>query len=69
MSLPAASLAWIASRPGVTSVIPGARSVGQASANVEAAGLLEDGFDLDSFDALVHEVYDDLLRESVHPHW
>ncbi len=69
VSLPAASLAWIASRPGVTSVIPGARNVRQATANVEAAGLLDGGFDLDSFDALVHEVYDDLLRESVHPHW
>ncbi len=69
VSLPAASLAWIASRPGVTSVIPGARDVAQATANVEAAGLLDDGVDLDSFDAVVHEVYDDLLRESVHPHW
>ena len=69
VSLPAASLAWIASRPGVTSVIPGARNVGQARANVEAAGLLEEGFDLETFDAVVHEVYDDLLRASVHPHW
>jgi aryl-alcohol dehydrogenase-like predicted oxidoreductase len=69
VSLPAASLAWIASRPGVTSVIPGARNVEQVSANVEAAGLLDDGFDLDAFDGVVHEVYDDLLRASVHPHW
>ncbi|MDQ7991843.1 MAG: aldo/keto reductase, partial [Propionicimonas sp.] len=37
VSLPAASLAWIASRPGVTSVIPGARSAAQATANAKAA--------------------------------
>jgi aryl-alcohol dehydrogenase-like predicted oxidoreductase len=69
VSLPAASLAWIASRPGVTSVIPGARSVAQATANAEAAALLDGGLDLETFDAVVHEVYDDLLRQSVHPHW
>lgn len=70
VSLPAASLAWIASRPGVTSVIPGARSVRQATANAEAAGLLDDErFDVDAFDVVVHEVYDDLLRASVHPQW
>ena len=66
---PPATLAWIASRPGITAVIPGARSVAQASANAEAAALLDDGFDLDSFDTVVHQVYDDLLRESMHPHW
>jgi len=69
VSLPAASLAWIASLPGVTSVIPGARNIGQATANVHAAELLGQGFDLAAFDALVHEVYDGLLRESVHPSW
>ena len=69
VTLPAASLAWIASRAGVTSVIPGARNVTQAQANVDAAALLEGGLDLDAFDVVVHEVYDDLLRESVHPHW
>ncbi|NHA67803.1 aldo/keto reductase [Phycicoccus flavus] len=69
VSLAAASLAWVASRPGVTSVIPGARNPEQARGNVEAADLLDGGLDLDAFDAAVHEVYDDLLRESVHPHW
>lgn len=69
VSLPAASLAWIVSRPGVTSVIPGARDARQAAANTEAAGLLDDGFDVEEFDVVVREVYDDLLRESVHPHW
>lgn len=69
VSLPAATLAWIASRPGVTSVIPGARNVGQARANAEAAALLEDGFDIDAFDAVVHEVYDRRLRAAIHPQW
>ena len=67
--LPAATLAWIASRPGVTTVIPGARNADQASANTAAAALLDGGFDLAAFDAAVHEVYDDLLRASVHPNW
>ena len=67
--LPAATLAWVASRPGVTSVIPGARNVAQARANADAAELLDGGFDLVAFDAAVHEVYDDLLRSSVHPLW
>lgn len=67
--LPAASLAWAASRPGVTSVIPGARNPGQAAANAEAARLLDGGFDIDAFDAVVHEVYDRLLRAEIHPQW
>ncbi len=69
VSLPAATLAWVASRPGVTSVIPGARNVEQATANVAAADLLDDGFDVEAFDRVVREVYDELLRESVHPQW
>ena len=69
VSLPAASLAWVASRPGVTSVIPGARTPEQARSNVAAADLLADRDLLTSVDAAVHEVYDDLLRAAVHPHW
>jgi aryl-alcohol dehydrogenase-like predicted oxidoreductase len=69
VSLPAAALAWVASRPEVTSVIPGARNVAQARANAEAAELIDGGFDLAAFDAAVHEVYDDLLRSAVHPLW
>ncbi len=70
VSLPAASLAWIASLPGVTSVIPGARNVAQAQSNAEAAMLLEsETFDLAAFDAVVHDVYDRRLREAIHPLW
>ncbi|MEV4688009.1 aldo/keto reductase [Microbacterium sp. LWH3-1.2] len=72
--LPAATLAWIASRPGVTSVIPGARSVQQAEANAAAGALLDSaledaGFDLAAFDRVVHDVYDRDLRDAIHPLW
>ncbi len=66
VSLPAATLAWIASRPGVTSVIPGARTVAQAKVNAAAGA---QGIDLSAFDAAVHDVYDRLLRAEIHPHW
>ncbi len=68
-TLPAATLAWIASQPGVTTVIPGARTVEQAESNAEAASLLDSGFDVDAFDAVVREVYDRRLRADIHPQW
>lgn len=73
VSLPAATLAWIAAQTGVTSVIPGARNVAQATSNADAAALLgadvESGFDIDAFDAVVRDVYDRDLREAIHPLW
>ncbi len=69
VSLPAATLAWIASRPGVTSVIPGARNVRQAESNAVAAALLDEGFDLAAFDRAVRDVYDRDLRAAIHPLW
>ncbi len=73
VSLPQATLAWIAALPGVTTVIPGARNVRQAESNADAAALLDastaDGFDLAAFDAAVHEVYDRHLRAAIHPQW
>ncbi|MEZ3160927.1 aldo/keto reductase [Microbacterium sp. BWT-B31] len=76
VALPAATLAWIASRPGVTSVIPGARNVRQAASNADAASLLDSaaaqvdgGFDVSAFDAVVRGVYDRDLREAIHPLW
>ncbi|MFE1645378.1 aldo/keto reductase [Microbacterium sp. P01] len=72
VTLPAATLAWIASQTGVTTVIPGARNVDQATSNAEAARLVEDaasGFDVQAFDAVVHEVYDRDLRAAIHPLW
>ncbi len=69
VSLPAATLAWIASQPGVTSVIPGARTVAQARSNADAALLLDEGVDLTAFDTAVRRVYDRDLRAAVHPLW
>ena len=69
VSLPAATLAWIATRPGLTSVIPGARNVRQAESNAAAAALLDDGFDIASFDAVVRDVYDRRMRAVIHPQW
>lgn len=67
VSLPAASLAWIASRPGVTSVIPGARTTTQARSNAAAGSI--DPADLDTFAAAVVDVYDRRLRADIHPQW
>ncbi|MDT3331656.1 aldo/keto reductase [Microbacterium sp. KSW-18] len=67
VSLPAASLAWISSQTGVTSVIPGARTTAQATSNA-AAGLI-DAAALDTFAAAVVDVYDRRLRADIHPQW
>jgi aryl-alcohol dehydrogenase-like predicted oxidoreductase len=69
VTLPAATLAWIAAQPGITSVIPGARNVAQAQSNADAAALLEGGFDIGAFDAVVRDVYDRRLRGAIHPLW
>jgi aryl-alcohol dehydrogenase-like predicted oxidoreductase len=59
------ALAWIAAQPGVSSVIPGARSAEQARANA-AAGALELP---DGFGSAVQELYDREIRASVHERW
>ena len=79
-----AALAWVAQQPGVTTVIPGARTVAQAVSNADAAALLDaeaqdrpfedlgfeiDGFDLQTFDELVRDDYDRRLRADIHPLW
>ncbi len=68
LTLPAAALAWVASRPGVTSVIPGARSVAQAQGNAVAGELVGEA-DLTVFEDAVADVYDRLLRADIHPQW
>ncbi|MET0448624.1 MAG: aldo/keto reductase, partial [Aeromicrobium sp.] len=60
-----AAIAWIVAQDGVTAAIPGARSVTQARSNATAAQVSLPG----SFDTGVHEIYDRLLREAVHPRW
>jgi aryl-alcohol dehydrogenase-like predicted oxidoreductase len=60
------ALRWIIQQPGVTSVIPGARSVEQARANSAAASLAP--LPLPTLEA-VRELYDRRLRASVHHRW
>ena len=56
----------VVQQPGVTSVIPGARSPEQARANAAAGELPPLG---DDFLAAVADLYDRELREAVHPRW
>ncbi|MFJ1750752.1 aldo/keto reductase [Streptomyces sp. NPDC088116] len=60
------ALRWIIQQPGVTSVIPGARSVEQARANSAAADLAP--LPRPTLD-VVRELYDRRLRASVHHRW
>ncbi len=61
-----AAIAWVAQLPGVTSVIPGARSVRQAESNA-AAGLIPPLGE--AFDRGVRTIYDDAFRAEVHDRW
>lgn len=61
-----AALAWVAQLPGVSTVIPGARSVTQAQANAAAGSVAELG---EAFTASVRELYDRRFRAAVHPRW
>jgi aryl-alcohol dehydrogenase-like predicted oxidoreductase len=60
------ALRWILDQPGVSVVIPGARNPAQARGNAAAADLAP--LPASTVDA-VAAVYDDLIRESVHPRW
>ncbi|GAB7003675.1 aldo/keto reductase [Nocardioides sp. AN3] len=60
-----AALAWVASLPQVSSVIPGARSTDQARSNA-AAGSIEVP---PGFDEAVHRLYDTYFREAIHDRW
>ena len=61
-----AALAWVAQQPGVTTVIPGARTVAQAKANAAAGELPPLGKE---FLADVQELYDRMLRAQIHDRW
>lgn len=61
-----AALAWVAQLDGVSSVIPGARTVAQAEANAVAGSLPPLG---DAFTTGVRDIYDRLLRAEIHPRW
>jgi aryl-alcohol dehydrogenase-like predicted oxidoreductase len=60
------ALRWIIDQPGVSVVIPGARSPDQARANAASAALSNlSGEQL----AAVAEIYDELIRPQVHGRW
>ncbi len=61
-----AALAWVARLPGVTTVIPGARTVDQARANAAAGEVPPLGSE---FMAAVRELYDRRLRAAIHGRW
>ena len=61
-----AALAWVCQRPGVSTVIPGARNAEQARLNAGAGTLPPLG---DAFHAGVCDLYDRHFRETVHPRW
>jgi aryl-alcohol dehydrogenase-like predicted oxidoreductase len=60
------ALRWILDQPGVSSVIPGARTPEQARANAAAAGLAP--LD-DTARAAIRELYDERIRPLVHDRW
>jgi len=60
------ALRWVIQQPGVTTVIPGARSTSQAEQNAEAAGLPP--LPQASLDA-IERLYDRYFRATVHDRW
>lgn len=65
-SMPAFALRWIIDQPGVTTVIPGARTPRQVRGNAAAAAL--DPLTSDQLTG-VADVYDRLVRPHVHSRW
>ena len=61
-----AALAWVAQQPGVSTVIPGARSIEQARSNAAAGSLAPLPAD---FLAAVTALYDRSIRAQVHGRW
>ena len=64
LTAPVAALAWLAQLPGVTTVIPGARSVAQAQGNASAGSF--EGLDITP---QVTELYDSYFRNEIHDRW
>jgi aryl-alcohol dehydrogenase-like predicted oxidoreductase len=61
-----AALAWLAQLPGVTTVIPGARSVRQAQSNASAGSVPQL---TPEFTEQIRDLYDRRIRASVHDRW
>lgn len=64
-SMAQAAIAWVAAQDGVTTVIPGARSVEQAQANAAASSVAPGA----GFDDGVRWIYDHYFRDAIHPRW
>jgi aryl-alcohol dehydrogenase-like predicted oxidoreductase len=61
-----AALAWVVQQPGVTTAIPGARSIEQAQANATAGELVRLS---EEFLAAVRDLYDERFRDAIHSRW
>jgi aryl-alcohol dehydrogenase-like predicted oxidoreductase len=61
-----AAIAWLWQQPEVSTVIPGARNVEQARANAAAGRVAPLS---DSFNRGVRQIYDQHLRNAIHPQW
>jgi len=66
LTAPVAALAWLAQLPGVTTVIPGARSVAQAKSNASAGSAAQL---TPEFTAQVNDLYDRYFRAAIHSRW
>jgi len=66
LTAPVAALAWLAQLPGVTTVIPGARTVRQAKSNASAGDVAPL---TPEFTQQITELYDRYFREAVHARW
>jgi aryl-alcohol dehydrogenase-like predicted oxidoreductase len=62
----AAALSWVASRVGVSTVIPGARNVAQAKSNAAAGSV---GYLGEAFEDGVRDIYDRSFRAAIHDRW
>jgi aryl-alcohol dehydrogenase-like predicted oxidoreductase len=60
------ALRWIIDQPGVSTVIPGARTPEQAKANAAAAELAPLG---DDTQAALRDIYEGSIRQHVHDRW
>ncbi|MGV8881629.1 MAG: aldo/keto reductase [Rhodoglobus sp.] len=66
LTAPVAALAWLAQIPGVTTVIPGARTVRQAQSNASAGAVTQLTPD---FTQQIRAIYDTNFRAAVHDRW
>ncbi len=66
LTAPVAALAWVAQLPGVTTVIPGARTARQAVSNASAGSVAPL---TQQFTQQITDLYDRYFRSAVHDRW